>query len=682
MAKLSVYHNGKLIRELHLQPGEEYTVGRDVTADIQLGASKGISRQHLRISYQDGNWYLQVLSQFGNVLYEGESVDELLLDSKCQFKLPPYDFHFTNEVSISKELQVMSDELPPLPDEVESSVKQDSEPEIDRNPFAVSTTTDTNTDKSESKKLPVANSHNYKAPQEIALESFSDEDTSPGATQNLVGIIKWRELNGKKKGYKFSAGSCVVGRGDKCDVTVKHNKLSRRHFEITKQNNNFTIIDLGSANGTMINGKVVSTHQPLRIESGDEISVSNFKFSFEIKDEQFAQKLNNVPVLQTPPSHHLPLPPQAAGARVVKVGRNQQRHVLRDPKEKNKYIKYAIFALVPVLIVGLLLNDKKPVPSGTVSTSSEVLTFDKLTPEEKQAVRDSFKLGKNHFNQKKYANCVSEFKKIHNIIPFYENSKELLGLCEQALDMEGEMLAQEEKERKQRELELRIETIVNDCKLRINNFKNMAEANSCIADAMTMFPDHPAILDFQQAIIIREQQERDQAAARIKRQNLINAGESLYKSASREYKGENFRKAIDLFNQYLSAQYPDPNGNRSTAQRDLASAKSKLTQKVNSLFDECKKLHSDHKYKEAIIACDKAKAEDPKNEEVVGFRNSVLSELRKEMKLIYQDAILEENLGNVDAAKEKWKKIMELDLPSDEFYKKSKSKLKKYGIGI
>ncbi len=49
------------------------------------------------------------------------------------------------------------------------------------------------------------------------------------------------------------------------------------------------------------------------------------------------------------------------------------------------------------------------------------------------------------------------------------------------------------------------------------------------------------------------------------------------------------------------------------------------------------------------------------------------------MKAIYEDSVLEESLGNVDSAKEKWKKIMKEDLETDDYFKKSKVLLRKYG---
>jgi hypothetical protein len=52
------------------------------------------------------------------------------------------------------------------------------------------------------------------------------------------------------------------------------------------------------------------------------------------------------------------------------------------------------------------------------------------------------------------------------------------------------------------------------------------------------------------------------------------------------------------------------------------------------------------------------------------------------MKAIYEDSVLEESLGNIDSAKEKWKHLMLEDLQSDEYYNKAKLKLQKYGVGI
>ena len=99
-------------------------------------------------------------------------------------------------------------------------------------------------------------------------------------------------------------------------------------------------------------------------------------------------------------------------------------------------------------------------------------------------------------------------------------------------------------------------------------------------------------------------------------------------------------------------------------------------------IDDCRKKLKEKNYKAAILSCDEAIAEDPSNRKAEELRRDTLSQLRKSMKLIYDDSVLEEQFGNIEAAKEKWDQIIKEDIPSDEYYKKARRKLKKYGGGI
>jgi hypothetical protein len=53
---------------------------------------------------------------------------------------------------------------------------------------------------------------------------------------------------------------------------------------------------------------------------------------------------------------------------------------------------------------------------------------------------------------------------------------------------------------------------------------------------------------------------------------------------------------------------------------------------------------------------------------------------------MYQESIIDENYGLVDAtetkigAKDKWKKITEIDLQDGEYFKKAVIKLRRYGV--
>ena len=70
----------------------------------------------------------------------------------------------------------------------------------------------------------------------------------------------------------------VLGRSRDCDIHVADPNVSRRHAEVRADGNGaFTLIDLGSTNGTELNGKRVS-HE--RLSEGDTITIGQIELTF------------------------------------------------------------------------------------------------------------------------------------------------------------------------------------------------------------------------------------------------------------------------------------------------------------------------------------------------------------------------------------------------------------------
>lgn len=90
----------------------------------------------------------------------------------------------------------------------------------------------------------------------------------------------WLEAsNGDKTELR---GMCVVGRSSKGNVVLSDPHISRRHALIQQQSEHeFWLVDLGSANGTRLNGRRLV--QPCALKNGDAICFHNFEFVYRAK---------------------------------------------------------------------------------------------------------------------------------------------------------------------------------------------------------------------------------------------------------------------------------------------------------------------------------------------------------------------------------------------------------------
>ncbi len=73
--------------------------------------------------------------------------------------------------------------------------------------------------------------------------------------------------------FTVETSPTVIGRSQDCELTISDRFLSRRHARIIQRDEKWMIEDLGSRNGTLINGRQIS--MPTEIGDGDVIRMSN-----------------------------------------------------------------------------------------------------------------------------------------------------------------------------------------------------------------------------------------------------------------------------------------------------------------------------------------------------------------------------------------------------------------------
>jgi pSer/pThr/pTyr-binding forkhead associated (FHA) protein len=84
--------------------------------------------------------------------------------------------------------------------------------------------------------------------------------------------------------FTLRGEECVVGRSDYCSVLVAHSSISRVHASITNRDGAMFIQDLGSRNGTFVNGERVGS-DPVRLRPGDAVRLGSLDATIEEGDD-------------------------------------------------------------------------------------------------------------------------------------------------------------------------------------------------------------------------------------------------------------------------------------------------------------------------------------------------------------------------------------------------------------
>jgi pSer/pThr/pTyr-binding forkhead associated (FHA) protein len=79
------------------------------------------------------------------------------------------------------------------------------------------------------------------------------------------------------RAYEVDSRRVVVGRSRECDIHVADPNASRRHAEIRRDGDTFSVVDLGSTNGTDVNGRRT---QRATLSDGDRITIGTTDLVF------------------------------------------------------------------------------------------------------------------------------------------------------------------------------------------------------------------------------------------------------------------------------------------------------------------------------------------------------------------------------------------------------------------
>jgi pSer/pThr/pTyr-binding forkhead associated (FHA) protein len=698
MSYLRVKQSGKLVKEIILDEAKSYMAGRKEGADIYMEAAKAISREHFVLKF-DQAWTVEVLSRFGDIQFNNDRVRQFTLQEDSVFSIYPYDFEF-----IKKDPKIIASS---------QSMPMSADLSVMENQNAVAGDAD------EFEKTSVGGISFLPHIQFMDGNQF---------LQNLVVLSDQAEW--------------VAGREASCDILINDHRASRKQFKITRNGNNYFIVDLGSVNGTSLNSHALAPNVATPIKSGDCIQVLDTVMLFELKNKDFDNELKkiqeanflnpqqtNLPALHTGmsiahtqatqnslvhyTSEQAPLPSMyqnqnqgmAPYADQNALNYNYQQAPLPEGEyedyddpgtDRKKQIRLLLVAAVVLVLMFVGYSEfLTPKKSTKLANSSD--PYSKLSPSELSLLKQSYEIATDYYFKKSFQLSYDEaqkiIKKLEDSGIQYKKTKFGLEVDDLLKNATIAIEAQREIDRHNKELDIKqkqdqiVSTVYNECekKLGSNPEMSLAEYDECAREAVLINPEHPqhqsAVLKIQLHI---EEKNRKAAEQKDYRERVAKL-KSIYDRAHSTEKSGNFLQAVDEYKVVLRQDLPDPEELKDISQRKIASIQKMISSKSSKYVDDGEKFATQKKYKDAIDQFRKAQKVNPLDSSFEDRIASLRRELAKEIKPIWDESVIEEQynqvecLDNKSCAIKKWKEILELDVKDGEYYSKALVKLKKYG---
>ncbi len=113
--------------------------------------------------------------------------------------------------------------------------------------------------------------------QTITFTPIRDVSASGASGSTVAGAFGWALIveTGPQAGltYVLADGDTVAGRGADCDIFLGDVTVSREHARFSLKDGTLRIQDLGSTNGTYVNGAWADAYA---LSPGDEVIIGKF----------------------------------------------------------------------------------------------------------------------------------------------------------------------------------------------------------------------------------------------------------------------------------------------------------------------------------------------------------------------------------------------------------------------
>lgn len=106
------------------------------------------------------------------------------------------------------------------------------------------------------------------APLEFETQ-VAERRTRPSLLANVLRVVPVTKTPGSPYPDRIS-----LGRARNCDVPIRDGSISKLHAHVRRDaDGGWSLVDLGSHNGTLVRGEKIAPNQPEKLKSGDLVTL-------------------------------------------------------------------------------------------------------------------------------------------------------------------------------------------------------------------------------------------------------------------------------------------------------------------------------------------------------------------------------------------------------------------------
>lgn len=256
----------------------EVSIGRLEGNTIRLD-ERNVSRSHARLSRENGTVYAEDLDSFNGIFINGDRVSgRTPVFSGDLIKIGDFQLAVEGDLPLRDQEPTKKTMVPGL---------ETTEPDIRMGEDADVAIETAEVESQEVAAEAVPEESRAEATAIIHLDQVEDDSAGPRRSDAIAGqraklVCVSSNLAGSE--LEIPRTESVVGRTEENDVVIDHRSVSRNHAKILLHNNAYRVVDLGSANGTLVNGE---QYAQVDLKAGDLVEFGHVKFRFVPPGERY-----------------------------------------------------------------------------------------------------------------------------------------------------------------------------------------------------------------------------------------------------------------------------------------------------------------------------------------------------------------------------------------------------------